>query len=206
MDTSFIAEMEQTQPVRLWWLLLLTGIGLFVLGIIVLWFPLQSYEGMSMLFGYAILFAGLFQIILSASNNHYMTSRGWMWVSGIIELILGFILVFNPILSAEILPVVLGFWLLFRGFSAIGLSSDLSTMGVSGSGWTLFFGFLLLIAAIWLLFQPLVLGTAAVILWVGISLLCAGLFTFVYSLQLGSIHRSMPRKAEQKAHGVDGAE
>ena len=102
MDNSFETLLEHSkQAIRYWWLLLLTGIALFIIGLVVFLYPAQSYLGMSLMFGFLIFFSGLFQIILSAGNKHYMTGRGWMLAGGIIEVILGVILILNTALSAR---------------------------------------------------------------------------------------------------------
>ena len=93
-----------------------------------------------------------------------------MLAGGIIEIVLGAILVWNVALSAATLPIFLGFWLMFRGFSAIGLGGDMSSMNVPGSAWTIISGILLLLCSLWVLIQPLVFGTTMVVVWVGISL------------------------------------
>ena len=33
-----------------------------------------------------------------------------------------------------ILPFVLGFWLLFRGFMAVGVASEMMSVGIKGAG------------------------------------------------------------------------
>ena len=166
---NFTSLLERSkQAVRYWWLLLIVGIVLLAVGILVFVYPAQSYLGMSLLFGWVMLFAGILEVIVSASNRHYVTGRGWMLAGGIIEIVLGIILIFNVAISAATLPIFLGFWLLLRAFSAIGLGSDLNALQVAGSGWTIFCGILLMLCALWILFQPLVFGTTAVIVWVGI--------------------------------------
>ena len=161
------------RAVRYWWLLLIIGIALFVVGILVFVYPTQSYLGMSLLFGWLMLISGILEVVLSSVNKHFITGRGWMLAGGIIEIVLGIILIFNVALSAATLPIFLGFWLMLRAFGAIGLGSDMGAMQIAGSGWTIFSGILLLLCSLWILFQPLVFGTTAVIVWVGISLLFA---------------------------------
>lgn len=168
---------------------MIVGIALFVVGILIFVYPTQSYLGMSMLFGWLMLVSGILEVVLSTANKHFVTGRGWMLAGGIIEIILGLILIFNVALSAATLPIFLGFWLMLRGFSAIGLGGDMSTLEVPGAGWSVFTGILLLLCALWILFQPLVIGTTAVIIWVGISLLFAGVAAFSLSLQLHQAHR-----------------
>lgn len=121
------------RAVRYWWLLLIIGIALFVVGILVFVYPTQSYLGMSLLFGWLMLISGILEVVLSSVNKHFITGRGWMLAGGI----------------------------------------------------------LLLLCSLWILFQPLVFGTTAVIVWVGISLLFAGVAACSLSLQLHRAHRCL---------------
>lgn len=190
MYNTFASLIENSkQAVRYWWLLLLTGIALFITGIFIFVYPAQSYFGMALLFGWLILASGTLQVVLAVANKHFITGRGWMLAGGVIEIVLGIILIFNTALSAASIPIFLGFWLLFRGFSTIGLGGDLHTMNIAGSGWTIAAGVLLLLCALWILFQPLVFGTTAVVIWVGISLLFAGLAAGSIAMQLRKAHK-----------------
>lgn len=182
------------QAVRYWWLLLIVGIVLLAVGILIFIFPMQSYLGMAVLFGWLMLFSGVLEVVLSSANKHFITGRGWMLAGGVIEIILGIILIFNVALSAATLPIFLGFWLMLRGFSAIGLGGDMNAMDIPGSGWTIFTGILLLLCALWILFKPLVFGTAAVVVWVGISLLFAGIAACSLSMQLRQAHHCLDNK------------
>jgi len=112
-----------------------------------------------------------------------------MFVGGLFEIVLGFILVLNLSISAVTLPVVLGFWLLMRSFSTIGLGGDMISFGIPGAGWTLFTGILLMLCSVWILMQPLVFGTTAVLVWVGVSLLFAGAGACSMAFQLRHAHR-----------------
>ena len=80
---------------------------------------------------------------------------------------------------------------MLRGFSAIGLGGDMNAMEIPGSGWTVFSGILLVLCSLWILFQPLVIGTTAVIVWVGITLLLAGITAFSLALQLRNAHHCL---------------
>ena len=179
---------QSKQAVRHWWLLLVVGIALLAVGILVFIYPARSYLDLSVLFGWLILFSGVMEVVLAARGRHFVTGRGWRLGGGVIEIILGAILVFNVALSAVTLPIFLGFWLLMRSFSTIGLASDMHVLGIRGSGWTVLTGVLLLICSLWMLLQPLAFGTTAVVGWVGLSLLFAGISTVSLSLQLRSAH------------------
>lgn len=177
------------QAVRYWWLLLLAGIALFVVGMLIFVFPARSYVGMSMLFGWVILLTGILEVLLSTANRHFITGRGWMLAGGIIEIVLGVILILNVGLSAATLPLFLGFWLMMRGFSTIGLGGDMRALGITGAGWTILTGILLVICSLGVLLQPTAVGTTAVVVWVGITLLFAGVAAGSLALQLRNAHR-----------------
>ena len=190
MQDSLFRYLEGSrQAVRYWWLLLAGGVILFLIGVVVFAFPVQSYVGMAVLFGWLMLLTGVVETIVAVRNTHYVTGRGWMLAWGVIEIVLGLILVFNVALSSATLPVVLGFWLLMRGFSAVGLGGDMRAVGIHGAGWTILCGILLLLCALGILFQPLVFGSTAVVVWVGLSLLLAGASAALLGLQLRTAHR-----------------
>lgn len=189
---NFSSLIENSKrAVRYWWLMLIIGIALFVVGILVFVYPAQSYLGMAVVFGWLMLLSGILEVVLASVNRHFVTGRGWMLAGGIIEIVLGIILIFNVALSAATLPIFLGFWLMLRGFSAIGLGGDMSAMQIAGSGWTIFTGILLVLCSLWILFQPLVFGTTAVVVWVGISLLFAGAAASSLAFQLQRAHRCL---------------
>lgn len=182
------------RAIRYWWLPAVVGVALFLLGIAVFVFPMQSYLTIAALFGWTMLGSGILGVVLAASNRHFKAGNGWLLTGAILEIILGTMLIFNLALSAATLPVFLGFWLLFRGFHAVGLGNDMRAMNIRGAWWTIVGGALVSLCAVWVLFQPYVAGPAAVIIWVGISLLLTGITGVALSVQLHRLHR--PRPAE----------
>lgn len=189
MKNYFDAIIENSRnAIKYWWLMLIVGIAIFAMGIAVFAFPATSYLSMTVLFGWLILFSGVVQIFISASNKHYITGRGWMLFGGIIETVLGLILIFSISFSASTLPLFLGFWLLFKSFGMLGLGSDMVA-----SGWTVFTAIMLMIVSLVILVQPLVFGVEAVVLWVGVSLIFGGISVGAFAIQLRSAHKHFAR-------------
>ena len=52
-------------------------------------------------------------------------------------------------------------------------------------------GILLLICSLWILFQPVGVGTSAVIVWVGITMLFAGAAACTLAMQLRRAHHRL---------------
>lgn len=190
---SFLVE-NSKRAIRHWWLLLLVGVLLLAVGVAIFFYPQQSYLGLAVLFGWLIFFSGVFETALAATSRHFITGRGWMLAGGVIEIILGLILISNVAISEVALPIVLGFWLLMRSFSMIGLGGDMTTLGIHGAGWTIFTGILLLLCSLWILLQPLVFGSTAVLVWVGVSLLFAGAGACSMAFQLRHAHHVLDVK------------
>ena len=122
---------------------------------------------------------------MSASKS--LKGRGWLLISGLIELALGIILTLWPSVAALILPYVLGFWLMFKGFTLIGIGSDMSDIKGSGWGWTILWALGIIICSFIIILYPIIFGMEAVLIWVGISLLVSGgsLISFSINIKRG---------------------
>lgn len=196
MQDLYRSRVERSsRAIRNWWLLLLLGIATFIVGVFIFTYPGESYLAMSVAFGVLMLASGLVNIVLAASTDNVVIGRGWLLASGIIELILGFILVMNVHISAMVLPLILGFWLMIRSFGMIGTGSDLMSAKVSGGSWTVFVGVLLLICSVMILVQPIWFGVEAVVIWVGISFLMGGIAMSVFAFQLKRLHNHFTPKS-----------
>ena len=76
------------------------------------------------------------------SATKIINSWGWYLAGGIIDLLIGIYLVFYPLVSMELIPFIVAFWLMFRGFTLCGYSTDLKRYGTKDWGWYLVFGIL----------------------------------------------------------------
>lgn len=72
---------------------------LLAAGILIFAYPNRGYLALATLFGWLMFLSGILEAALSAMNRHFVTGRGWMAVGGLIEIILGLILIFNVSLS-----------------------------------------------------------------------------------------------------------
>ena len=188
---------------RHWWGPLILGIIILAVGVAILLFPQTSYLTMTLLFGAVIILSGVMYIGMATSKD--VRGKGWLIASGIIEIILGIALTAMPAVSAIALPLCLGFWLLFKGFSLLVrmeyfliISSNADALircdaredyGLrntegSGWGWTIFSAIMLIICGIIIIMQPILYGMEAVIWWTGISFLIGGGTLMNYAFKL----------------------
>ena len=126
---------ELQQEVKNWWISLILGILYVIVAISLMFSPLSGYAVLSILFSVSMLFSGLLEISFAVSNRRRVSSWGWYLAGGIIDMILGFYLIAYPMLSMEVIPFIIAFWLMFRGFSSVGYAMDLKRYGTRDWGW-----------------------------------------------------------------------
>jgi uncharacterized membrane protein HdeD (DUF308 family) len=174
---------EIKEAVKYWWLLLLTGFILVSVGIWVFASPATAYLSLSFLFGASILTIGFFETVFAISARKSLEGWGWTLASGLLDIVIGVYLLTYPAVTMVILPFVLGFWLLFRGFSAVGFSFDMKSYGDLNWGWFLLFAIGIIAFAIMILAVP-AFGVANIVAWTGLSFICAGVFRIILAFRL----------------------
>ena len=118
---------------------MLTGFILVVVGIWVFASHATAYLSLSILFGASILTIGFFETAFAISARKSLEGWGWKLAGGLLDIAISSYLLMYPAVTMAILPFVLGFWLLLRGFSAIGFSFDIKSYGDLNWGWFLLF-------------------------------------------------------------------
>lgn len=176
--------------IKHWWLLAVAGILCILLGIVVFAFPLGSYVTLAILFGVLLLVVGAAKLISASTSANFFMMRGYVIVSGVLDLLIGIFLCIYPGVSLAALPVMMGFWMLYNSFVLIGFSGDFDTFGIPGSGWVIGGGILLLILSILVLVNPLGAGIATVVILAGAGLIVFGILLISLSLRLKEIHRN----------------
>jgi len=140
--------------VKNWWWFLITGILFIGAGIAIFAKPTEGYVSLSILFSLIMISSGFSQIFFSASNSDILRGWGWILVSGIIDLALGTYLLIYPVVTMATLPYFVGFWLIFRSFYIMGTAFDLRYFRVSGWGWLLFGGIVVLVLGCLVVYYP----------------------------------------------------
>ncbi len=177
------------RAIRHWWLLTLAGVLCIAAGIAVFAFPLESYVTLSILFGVLLLVVGASKLIAAATSSNFFMMRGYVIVSGVLDLLIGIFLCIYPGVTLMALPIMMGFWMMYNSFVLIGFSGDFDTFGVPGSGWVIGGGILLLILSILVLVNPFGAGIATVVLLAGAGLVVFGILLISLSMKLKYVHR-----------------
>jgi uncharacterized membrane protein HdeD (DUF308 family) len=105
---------EQLHEVsRLWWLPLSLGVLSIVAGVIVLAKPDNSLATLAVVAGIFVLVNGIFE--LGASLSSHTESRGLVALIGVVDLIVGVVLIRHPIKGVTVIAILLGIWLIVLG-------------------------------------------------------------------------------------------
>lgn len=179
----FTIEKELESTIKHWWLFLILGIMALLVGIWLFFVPLEGYVALTFLFSAGFLISGAATIYFTIVNRHFIPAWGWNMVSGILMFALGLVLLFNPGFSADILAFYVAFALLFSGVNIIGYSFSLKHLGDSSWGWNLFFGILVILFSIFLLFNP-IFSAFTLVVWSAICFLVLGISFFVLAYHL----------------------
>lgn len=104
---------------RYWWAVLLVGILLIPCGIWLVARPDIGYSVISLLLGWFLIILGILQLIIASDINRREQGWGWWLAGGILDILIGFLLVSNLVLSEIVLPYFFAFILLYRAIKNI---------------------------------------------------------------------------------------
>jgi uncharacterized membrane protein HdeD (DUF308 family) len=113
MISAATAERTLARALPPWWLLLITGIGWTLVGLIVLRFDYTSVSAISLLFGFVALGAGLMEIMAM------ILAAGW-WkllhiLLAVVFIVVGIVAFIHPGDTFRALAAVFSFFLIFAG-------------------------------------------------------------------------------------------
>ena len=164
-----------SRAIRHWWIFAIAGVLGIILGIAVFFFPLQSYVVLSILFGVLMLVVGSAKLIAASTSDNFFMMKSYVIIGGVLDVVLGIFLCVYPEITLVLLPIMMGFWMLYNSFILIGLAGELDTFGIRGTGWLTGGGILLLALSIIVLVNPFGAGIATVVVLAGIGLIVFGI-------------------------------
>ena len=89
-----------------WQLSMLLGIIFFIVGIVVFFEPGGTYLALSVLFGIVVILSGAFELYLG-TKAPTGSGKGWYIAGGVVEILLGILLLCTPSMLFTILPLSL---------------------------------------------------------------------------------------------------
>jgi uncharacterized membrane protein HdeD (DUF308 family) len=190
------------QTIKNWWLFVILGVLLIIGGIWVMMTPLESYIALAIVFSVMIFVNGIFDVIFSISNSKILKGWGWYLAGGILEILMGIVLMIHPEISITILPLILGFWLMFGGVSTISGAFDLKSYYVKGWGWVLVLGILLMIFSFIVLANP-VFGASTVVVFTALAIISYGIAYLIFGIKLKKVKSAAGDIKKAVLGGID---
>jgi len=147
-----------------WWLSLIIGVLSLLLGIV---FILQLSDlsfSLTYFFITGFFMVGMGEIAFTVVNQDYIPSWGLGLVSGILDILLGIILLLIPLSDPLIIAFFIGFWGIFHSIWAIEVLRRLNILGIKGSGYLLFLYILCFLFSFALVISPIYISAFTIIM------------------------------------------
>jgi uncharacterized membrane protein HdeD (DUF308 family) len=174
---------------RSWWVLLLWGLTFLVAGLCLLFWPVRTAAVLVAIVAAFVLIAGIIGAISAVVDRD--SGWGWRLAGGILGILVGIILLANPVAGALIV-VAIQFYLLALGLIVMGIVTMVGgkytadSIGYQWSWGNFFLGVLEILLGIFLLFRPL-LGIFTLLWLVAIVAIVGGVLLIIQSFRVKSL-------------------
>lgn len=198
MQHSFFKTIRNS--VKHWYIPLIIGILLILLGFYTISTPLASFLALTLLFSWSFIISGVLEIVFALQNKDEIEGWGWYLTGGILYTLFGILLFSNPLLSAATLSFIVGFYVMFRSIQLMSFSFDLKNYGNKNWGWMTAWAVLGLIFSFILIWNPAFAGLSLVI-WTGLAITAIGFSACFLAFQLKGIknkHAEMSAEWKEK--------
>ena len=193
------------RSVKHWYIPLILGILFILCGIGVIISPQDSYLTLSILFSLSFLVSGIIETFFALQNTKNLNGWGWYLVSGLISLIMGIFLLMYPALSMFILPLVVGFTLLFRSFQLLGFAFEEKEAGVLNWGNLAIVSVLSIILSFILIANPIFTGISLVV-FTGLAFISTGISSVILSFNLKKLKGSAQKLSDDLKNRIEDLE
>jgi uncharacterized membrane protein HdeD (DUF308 family) len=177
MDTT-----EKRNPTY-WWVPMLFGVIFIITGIWILRSPVESYEKITKIIGVIILVSGTTQILFTVGNRKGIPGWGFQATGGIIDLVIGIILILNPSILLRIITLFVGIWLIVNSVTLIMRAAEARKEKQGYWKWEIILGVMLLLLALLFLWHPMIIGFTIAI-WSAWAFIILGVFRIVLTIKL----------------------
>ena len=172
--------------IKNWWVFLIIGILMIIGAIWMFKTPLESFVGLAGFFSILILLSGLFSVFYVLGNKSDLDNWGLYLAGGVLDVVVGLILLNYPQITVLLFSVFVGFWLLFRGITTISVAFKYKKESEEGWGWILLFGILIVIFAMMAILNPLI-GAAYLVFTLAFTFLLLGIVNVYLAFKLKNV-------------------
>lgn len=181
-----------TELASLWWLPLVRGILLLILGVYALFRPGMTLATFAQVAGFFLVFDGILAIVAGVVGQ--VPSRLWTIVRGVIAILAGAFVFANPVLiaglTAAVVVTVIGFLAILAGVSEI-VAAIQDRKEIDGEGWLILGGLLSVLIGVALLIAPLAFGLSMVRI-LGVLAIVSSVAMIFFAFRLKGLKTEIP--------------
>ena len=178
--------------IKNWWVFIVLGILLILASFWMFSTPVESFVGLAMFFSGLIFISGLFSVFFAFTNKEDIENFGLFLAGGILDVVIGFILLKYPGITVVLFSLFVGFWLLFRGINIISFAFRLKNFDESNWIWTLIMGIFVVFFALLAIVNPLI-GASYLVYTLSLSILILGLANIFIGWKLRKVKLSVKK-------------
>lgn len=113
MPDSTRSEVQPGDVARVWWVFLSLGLLSVIAGVVVLAKPGNSLKALAVVTGIFVLIDGIAELLMSLSQR--TPNRGFVALIGMLDLIVGILLIRHPVGGVTAVALLLAIWLMALG-------------------------------------------------------------------------------------------
>lgn len=171
---------------RNWWSIGMKGLLILLIGLLALFFPAMTLVTLVVYIGVVLIVSGLFLVLSSILNSS--TPRWYIWlIEGLIDAILGVVLVAFPEKCAIVIFILLGLYALAMGLLQILAYFRLRNQ-IKGTFTLMIGGVLSFMFGIAMLINPLLGGVAIAVIF-GAFATMYGILTIIHAVRFSRIQQ-----------------
>lgn len=179
------AEEDVRRVTRLWWLVVSLGVLSVVAGGIVIAKPSNSLKTLAVIVGIFLLLDGIAELIMAFDRR--AGNRGVAALLGLLDLVIGILLVRHPLGGVKAIALLLGIWLIAAGVVRVVIAFD-----THGDRLGRF-----IVAGIEIVFGIVIvsspnIGYTTLAILVGLAFILNGLGMIATGILLRALHRNPP--------------
>lgn len=166
-------------------LVLVMGIVMVIGGVYTWFHPLAALAALALILGIVFIVVGVGYLAAYFSGSY----SGWYLAVGLLDIIVGVVLVSNLRQTIMVLPFMFAFWCLFSGVIQIAAALQLRKSPMARLWpWPLIAGIIGIIVGFWIMFQPLA-GAVALTILLGVYLVINGIVTILEYVGLRKLYK-----------------
>jgi uncharacterized membrane protein HdeD (DUF308 family) len=170
-----------------WWLVLIKGVILVLLGFYIFRHPVDALVGLTLYVGITLLITGITLVIAALSFRKSSDTWGWRLAEGILDIVFALVLLSNPAVTAAVFPFVVGFWIIVYGVIFIVDSFSDKKEG-AGDWWMGLVGGIAGVIIGYFVTSNPIAGAITVTFWIGLGFLLLGIVNIAASFRMKKIN------------------